>query len=102
MIAPKQSATQLRRNLMQAKGSPEQHKRMDPAQLRLIQRRVQAVRQTLTKQKLDTLTVPESLGEITGWCATQDFHAVLRNFDGNMCKLETNNVESTLYTTFDE
>ena len=23
-------------------------------------------------------------------------------FDGDMCKLETNNVESTLYTTFDE
>jgi hypothetical protein len=78
MIAPKQSATQLRRNLMQAKGSPEQHKRMDPAQLRLIQRRVQAARQKLTKQKLDTSTVPESLGEIIGWCATQDFHAALR------------------------
>ena len=25
----------------------------------------------------------------------QDFHAALRNFDGDMCKLETNNVEST-------
>ena len=23
-------------------------------------------------------------------------------FDGDMCKLETNNVKSTLYTTFDE
>ena len=23
-------------------------------------------------------------------------------FDGDMCELETNNVESTLYTTFDE
>ena len=84
---------------MQAKGSPEQHKRMDPAQLRLIQLRVQAAWQTLTKQKLDTSTVPESLGEIAGWCATQDFHAALRNFDGDMCKLE---IKSTLYTTFDE
>jgi hypothetical protein len=44
MIAPKQSATQLRSNLMQAKGSPEQYKHMDPAQLRLIQRRVQTAR----------------------------------------------------------
>jgi hypothetical protein len=58
MIAPKQSATQLRRNLMQAKLSQEQHKHMDPAQLRLIQLRVQTARQELTKQKLDTLTVP--------------------------------------------
>ena len=49
MIAPKQSATVLRRNLMHAKGSPEQHKHMDPAQLRLIQRRVQNARQELTK-----------------------------------------------------
>jgi hypothetical protein len=65
IIAPKQSATQLRRNLMQAKGSPEQHKHMDSAQLRLIQRRVQTARQELTKQKLYTSTVPKSLGELT-------------------------------------
>jgi hypothetical protein len=45
MIAPKQSTTQLRRNLMQAKGSPEQHKHMDPEQLRLIQRSVQTALQ---------------------------------------------------------
>jgi hypothetical protein len=47
---------------MQAKGSPEQHKHMDPAQLRLIQRRVQTAWLELTIQKLDTATVPESLG----------------------------------------
>ncbi len=63
---------------MQAKGSLEQHKHMDPAQLRLIQRRVQTALQGLTKQKLDTSTVPESLGELVGWCETQDFHATLR------------------------
>jgi hypothetical protein len=40
MIVPKQSATQLRRILIQAKGSQEQHKHMDPAQLLLIQSRV--------------------------------------------------------------
>jgi hypothetical protein len=81
MVAPKQSATQLRRNLMQTKGSrlsPEQHKHMDPAQLLLIQRRVQTALQDLTKQKLDTSTVPESLGELVGWWETQDFYAALR------------------------
>ncbi len=40
MITLKQSATQLHSNLMQAKGSPEQHKHIDPAQLHLIQGRV--------------------------------------------------------------
>ncbi len=66
MIAPKQSVTLLRHNLMQAKGSPEQHKHMDRAQLRLIQRRVQTAQQEFTKRKLDTLAVPESLGELIG------------------------------------
>ena len=51
---------------------------MDPAQLCLIQRRVQSARQELTKQKLDTATVPESSGELIGWCAAQDFYAALR------------------------
>ena len=39
MVAPKQSAAGavLRRNLMQAKGNLEQHKHMDPYQLRVIQ-----------------------------------------------------------------
>ncbi len=80
MIPPKQSATQLRRNMMQAKGSPDKHMHMDPAQLRLIpgQRRAQSARQELTKQKLDTSTVPESLGELIGWCVAQDFYAALR------------------------
>ncbi len=78
MIAPKQSATQHRRNLMQAKGSLDKPIHMDPAQLRLIQRRVHSARQDLTKQKLDTSTVPESLGELIGWCAAQDFYATLR------------------------
>jgi hypothetical protein len=77
MIAPKQSATQLRRNMMQAKGSQHKHMHMDPVQLRLIQRRVQSARQELTKQKLDTSTVQESLGELIGWCAAQDFYAAL-------------------------
>ncbi len=78
MITPKQSATQLCRNLMQAKGNPDQHKHMDPVQLRLIQRRVQTARQELTKQKLDIATVPESMGDLTAWCTTQDFYAALR------------------------
>ncbi len=54
---------------MQAKGSPDKHLHMDPAQLWLIQRRVQSARQELTKQKLDTATIPESLGKLIGWCA---------------------------------
>ena len=77
MIAPKQSATQLRRNLMQAKGSPDKPLHMDPAQLLLIQRRVRSASQELTKQKLDTATVPESLGKLIRWCADHDFHAAL-------------------------
>ncbi len=60
MVTLKQSATQLRRNLMQARGSPEQHKHMYPAQLRLIQRRVQTAQVKLTKQKLDAVTVPNT------------------------------------------
>ncbi len=63
---------------MKTKGSLEQYEHMDPAQLRLIQRRVQTARLELTKQKLDTATVPESLGKLTVWCATQDFYAALR------------------------
>ncbi len=75
MIAPKQTATQLRRNLMLAKGS--QHMHMDPAQLCLIQRRVQSAHLDLIKQKLDTSTVLESLSELiqVGWCAAQEFYA---------------------------
>ena len=37
MVAPKQSAASLRRNLMHVKGSLEQHKKMDPTKLRCIQ-----------------------------------------------------------------
>ncbi len=77
MIAPKQSAIQHRRNMVQAKGSPDKQMHMNPAQLRLIQRRVQSARMDLTKQKLDNSTVPESLGELIGWCAAQDFYAAL-------------------------
>ena len=63
---------------MQVKGSPEQHKRMDPFQLRIIQRCVQTARQELTKQKLAATIVPESLGELIGWRETQDLYAALR------------------------
>ena len=62
MVAPSPSAAVLRRNLMQAQGSPEQYKHMHPTQLRLIQRRVQTARQGLTKQKLAVVTVPKNLG----------------------------------------
>ena len=78
MVAPKQSAAVLRRNLMRAKGSPEQHKHMDPSQLRCIQRRVQTSRKILTQQKLAAASVPESIGELIGWCETHDFYAALR------------------------
>ena len=77
MVASKQSAAVSRRNLMQAKGSPEQHKHMDPSQLRVIQRRVHIALQELIKQKLAAASVPESLGEIMGWCETQDFYVAL-------------------------
>ena len=78
MVAPKQSATVLRRNLMHAKGSPEQHKHMHPSQLRCIQRRVQTSRKNLTQQNLAAASVPESIGELIGWCETKDFYAALR------------------------
>jgi hypothetical protein len=64
MIAPKQSATKLRSNLMQAKGSPEKHKHMDPVLLRLIQRSVQTALQELTKQKLVPKAWVSSLGGV--------------------------------------
>ncbi len=51
---------------------------MDPVQLRLIQHHIQSAGLDLTKQKLDTSTVPENLGELVGRCATQDFYAALR------------------------
>ena len=58
IVAPKQSAAVLRRNLMQAQGSPEQYKHMDLSQLRVIQRRVYTARQELIKQKLAAASVP--------------------------------------------
>ena len=78
LVAPSQSAAVLRRNLMQAQGSPEQHKHMDPSQLRVIQRRVCSARQELVKQKLAAASVPETYGELVGWCEKQDFHAALK------------------------
>ena len=78
MVAPKQSAAVLRRNLMHAKGSPDKHKHIHPSQLRCIQRRVQSSRKILTQQKLASATVPESLGELVQWCEKQDFYAAVR------------------------
>ena len=86
LIAPKQSATQLRRNLMQAKGSPDKHLHMDPAQLRLIQRRVWSARQELTKQKLGTATVPESLGSSLGGVRSMTF---MQHWPSTMTRLTT-------------
>ena len=77
IVAPKQSAAVLRRNMMHIQGSPEQHKHIDPAKLRCVQRCVHTARQNLTKQKLAAATVPESLGELIEWCETNDFHAAL-------------------------
>ena len=62
VIAPNQSGTQLRRNLCQAKGSPESYKHMPPSMIRTIQRRVKTARGQLTMQQLDASAVPESLG----------------------------------------
>ena len=62
---------------MQAQGSPEQYKHIDPTQLRCVQRCVRTARQHLTLQKLAASTVPESLGELIGWCETNDFHAAV-------------------------
>ena len=63
---------------MQAQGSPEQYKHIDPTQLRCNQRCVRTARQQLTMQKLAASTVPESLGELIGWCVTNEFYAALR------------------------
>ena len=49
MVAPKQSATVLRCNLVHAQGSPDQHKHMPPSQLRCIQRHVQTSWKILTQ-----------------------------------------------------
>ena len=63
---------------MQAQGSPEQHKHIDPSQLRCVQRCVRTALQNLTMQKLAAAAVPESLGELIGWCEKQDLYAALR------------------------
>ena len=63
MVAPGQSATTLRRNRMQAQGSPEQHKHISPSKLRCIQRCVHTERKNSTQQKLAAASVPESIGE---------------------------------------
>ena len=41
---------------------------MDPTQLHVVQRRVQIARQELIKQKLAIASVPESFGELFGFC----------------------------------
>ena len=61
VIAPNQSATKLRGNLVQAKGSPEQHKHMDFAQLCLIQRRVKATESIWTSNSLALMLFPNHL-----------------------------------------
>ena len=80
MVALKQSATVLRRNLMQAQGSLEQDKHMSPSKLRCIQRHhdVHTARKTLTQQKLAAASVPEFIGELIAWCETNDFFAAVR------------------------
>ena len=50
---------------------------MDPTQLRVIQRRVQIALQEVIKQKLAVASVPESFGELIGWCETQEFYVAL-------------------------
>ena len=65
--------------MMHIQGSPEQHKNIDPAKLRCVQRCVHTARHNLTMQKLAAAAVPESLGELIGWCEKkQDFYAAVR------------------------
>ena len=82
VIAPNQSGTKLRRNLCQAKDSPESYKHMPPSMIRSIRRRVKTTRDQLTMQQLDSTAVPESLGDLIEWCTANDIlHARERHND---------------------
>ena len=78
VIAPNQSATKLRRNLFQAKCSPESYTHMPPSILRSIQLRVKTARDQLTVQQLDTTVVPESLGDLSEWRKQQNLYKALQ------------------------
>ena len=77
-VAPKQSATQLRRNLKHVQGSPEQDKHISPSKLRCVQRCVWSARKNLLQQKLAADSVPKTIGELIAWCETNDFFAAVR------------------------
>ncbi len=64
LIAPQQSAAQLRRNLSMA-GPSSPGKLIEPALLRSVQRRVSKARDQLTVLKMDGFVLNASFGSLT-------------------------------------
>ncbi len=54
---------------------------MPPSLVYSIQRRVRTARDQLTKQVLEVEKIPESLGELIGWCEKNDYYALALHND---------------------
>jgi hypothetical protein len=64
LIAPQQSASQLRRNMAMA-GPSSPGKLIEPSLLRSVQRRVSRAREQLTLRKMDGFVLDASYGSLT-------------------------------------
>ena len=81
IIAPKQTAKHLRRNLMHA--SPE--KRIAPTLARSVERSVRTFRAKLTKSKLDGIAVDDSYGSLVALADAKWFTTLLANHNDPDC-----------------
>ena len=81
LIAPQQSAAQLRRNMsMAGPSSPGKH--IEPALLRSVQRRVSRAREQLTVRKMDGFVLDASYGSLTQLAEAKWFRSLVeRNND---------------------
>jgi hypothetical protein len=81
LIAPQQSAAQLRRNLSMA-GPSSPGKLIKPALLRSVQRRVSRAREQLTVQKMDGFVLDASYGSLSQLAEAKWFRSLVeRNND---------------------
>ena len=81
IIAPKQTAKHLRRNLMHA--SPE--KLIAPTLARSVERQVKKFRAKLTKDKLDGNSVDDSYGSLVALAEAKWFTTLLANHNDPDC-----------------
>jgi hypothetical protein len=81
IIAPKQGATHLRRNLMHA--SPE--KRIQPTLARSVERQVRKFRAKLTEAKLEGISVDDSYGSLVALADSKWFSTLLANHNDPDC-----------------